>query len=74
MFSKVYDKPGEMDKELEIFTEKLAGYNPEALQEWKKVLWEGTGHWDTLLTNRAEITGRLAISEETKTALAKFKK
>jgi len=74
LFSKVYDKPGEMDKELEIFTEKLAGYNPEALQEWKKVLWEGTGHWDTLLTNRAEITGRLAISKETKTALAKFKK
>ncbi|MCM4171128.1 enoyl-CoA hydratase/isomerase family protein [Arenibacter sp. TNZ] len=74
LFSKVFDKLGEMDKELEILTENLAKYNPEALQEWKKVLWEGTGHWETLLTNRAEITGRLAISEETKIALAKFKK
>lgn len=74
LFSKVFNKLGELDKELEIFTEKLAKYNPDALQEWKKVLWEGTGHWDTLLTNRAEITGRLAISEETKNALSKFKK
>ncbi|RAJ13953.1 enoyl-CoA hydratase/isomerase family protein [Arenibacter echinorum] len=73
LFSKVFDKHDEMDKELEIFTEKLAKYNPEAMEEWKKVLWEGTGHWDTLLTNRAEITGRLAISEETKQALEKFK-
>jgi methylglutaconyl-CoA hydratase len=73
LFSKVFGKLGEMDKELEIFTEKLAQYNPEAMEEWKKVLWEGTGHWDTLLTNRAEITGRLAISEETGKALEKFK-
>ncbi|HCO83730.1 MAG TPA: enoyl-CoA hydratase [Arenibacter sp.] len=73
LFSKVFDKQDEMDKELDIFTEKLAKYNPEAMEEWKKVLWEGTGHWDTLLTNRAEITGRLAISEETKQALEKFK-
>jgi methylglutaconyl-CoA hydratase len=73
LFSKVFGKQEEMDKELEIFTEKLAQYNPEAMEEWKKVLWEGTGNWDTLLTNRAEITGRLAISEETKKALEKFK-
>ena len=73
LFSKVFGEQGEMDKELEIFTEKLAQYNTEAMEEWKKVLWEGTGHWDTLLTNRAEITGRLAISEETRKALEKFK-
>ena len=73
LFAKVFGKQGEMDKELEIFTEKLAKFHPEAMEEWKKVLWEGTGHWDTLLTNRAEITGRLAISEETRKALEKFK-
>ena len=73
LFSKVFGKQEEMDKELEIFTEKLAKFHPEAMEEWKKVLWEGTGHWDTLLTNRAEITGRLAISEETRKALEKFK-
>ncbi len=74
LFSKVFDNIKELDKELEFFTQKLSNYNPEALQEWKKVLWEGTDSWDTLLGERAVITGKLALSEFTKNALAKFKK
>lgn len=62
-----------MDKELDFFIHKLASYNPDALTEWKKVLWEGTDHWDTLLTDRASITGKLALSEFTRNALSKFK-
>ena len=73
LYSKVFDKIGELDRELDIFTGKLTRYNPEALREWRKVLWEGTGHWDTLLTDRAEMTGRLALSEQTRTALDTFK-
>lgn len=74
LYSKVFDKMEELDKDLEFFVEKLASYNPEALEEWKKVLWEGTSHWDTLLTDRAAITGKLVLSEFTKNALSKFKK
>ena len=59
---------------MENFTEKLASYNPEALFEMKKVLWKNTEHWDQLLLDRAEITGKLVLSEFTKKALAKFKK
>ena len=39
----------------------------------KKILWQGTGHWDTLLNERAAISGRLILSNFTKTAIAKFK-
>lgn len=74
LYSKVFDDIEKMDDELHFFTEKLASYNPEALEEWKKVLWEGTSHWDTLLTDRATITGKLVLSEFTKEALSKFKK
>lgn len=74
LFSKVFDSIKELDKELEFFTQKLASYNPEALYEWKKALWEGTEHWNTLLTDRAAITGTLVLSEFTKNALSKFKK
>lgn len=74
LFSKVYDTAQEMDKELDFFIHKLASYNPDALVEWKKVLWSGTEHWDTLLTDRAAITGKLALSEFTRNALSKFKK
>lgn len=74
LFSKVFDTIKELDNELDIFVEKLASYNPEALEEWKKVLWEGTSDWDKLLVDRAAITGKLVLSEFTKNALSKFKK
>ena len=74
LYAKVYDSISEMDKELDIHIQKLATYNPEALAEMKKVLWEGTEHWDDLLLERAEASGRLALSPNTKNALEKFKK
>jgi len=40
----------------------------------KKVLWEGTENWDTLLNEKAEISGKLVLSEFTKKSLQKFKK
>ncbi len=73
LYAKVFESLKEMDKELIFFTEKLASYNPEALSEWKKVLWQNTGHWDSLLVERAEITGKLVLSEFTRKALAAFK-
>lgn len=74
LFSKVFDSMKEMDKELEFFAEKMASYHPQALEEWKMALWEGTSHWDKLLVERAAITGKLVLSEFTRSALAKFKK
>lgn len=74
LFSRVFDSIAEMDKELEFHVNKLATYNPEALEKMKKVLWEGTSHWDDLLLERAEASGKLALSPNTKEALEKFKK
>lgn len=74
LYAKVYDSISEMDKELDIHLQKLATYNPEALSQMKKVLWEGTEHWDKLLLERAEASGKLALSPNTKQALEKFKK
>ena len=74
LFSKVFDSIREMDKELEFHIQKLASYNPEALAEMKRVLWEGTDHWDKLLLARAEASGSLALSPNTKAALENFKK
>lgn len=74
LFAKVFESIGEMDKEVENLALKLSHYNPEALSEMKKVLWEGTENWDILLEERAKISGRLVLSEATKNALLKFKK
>ena len=74
LYAKVFENVKELDNELEIFSSKLASYNPEALNEMKKVLWEGTENWGTLLAERAKISGRLVLSDFTKQALERFKK
>ncbi|MFS4455415.1 enoyl-CoA hydratase/isomerase family protein [Maribacter sp. 2304DJ31-5] len=74
LFSKVFDDLKELDNQLDLFVQKLSDYNPEALLAWKKVLWKDTDHWETLLIDRAAITGELVLSEFTKNALSKFKK
>ena len=74
LYAKVYDSIGEMDKELDIHLQKLSTYNPMALTQMKKILWEGTEDWDDLLKERAEISGQLALSDATKKALEKFRK
>ena len=38
LYAQVFDSIKELDKSLEIFVEKLSSYNPEALEDWKKVL------------------------------------
>ena len=74
LYAKVFETAKELDKELDFFTQKLASYNPEALSAMKKALWEGTENWDTLLADRARISGRLVLSDFTKNAFAQFKK
>jgi methylglutaconyl-CoA hydratase len=39
----------------------------------KKIIWEGTDDWDTLLLKRAAVSGEL-VSDFTKEALNQFKK
>jgi methylglutaconyl-CoA hydratase len=74
LYASVFESIGDLDKEIVIFTEKLASYNPEALSEMKKALWKGTEHWQELLIERAETSGKLVLSDFTKKALSKFKK
>ena len=74
LFAKVFESIKEMDTEIEILVSKLSSYNPEALKEMKKVLWNGTEGWTQLLEEKAEISGKLVLSDFTKNALQKFKK
>jgi methylglutaconyl-CoA hydratase len=52
----------------------LAASNPNALLNLKDIMWQGTGHWHATLEQRAEISGRLVLSEFTKTTIENFKK
>lgn len=74
LYSKVFNSIKEMDKELDFYTSTLASYNPEALKEMKKVLWENTTSWRQLLKHRAEASGKLALLPVTKAKIQSLKK
>lgn len=63
-----------LDIDVENFAQKLSSYNPEALHEMKKIIWEGTEQWESILIERAAITGKLILSDFSKNALTQFKK
>jgi len=63
-----------LDSDVENFAQKLSSYNPEALQEMKKIIWEGTEQWESILIERAKITGKLVLSDFSRNALLQFKK
>jgi Enoyl-CoA hydratase/carnithine racemase len=73
LFAEVYDSTEAMDEAVQTFAENLCTYNPEAMKEMKKVMWQGTEDWDTLLAERAVISGRLVLSDFTKETLKRFK-
>ena len=73
LYAKVFQSVDELDKELDFYTAKLASYNFEALRKMKRVMWEGTAHWEDLLLRRAEMSGKLALMSETKEILERIK-
>lgn len=74
LFTDVFDTEEEMDAEIERLAHKLATSNPEAMSMLKGVFWQGTEHWDTLLAERAAMSGKLVLSEFTVNAINTFKK
>jgi methylglutaconyl-CoA hydratase len=74
LFARVFETIIDMDEAVEDLALKLSKYNPEALKEMKKAFWKSTENWDELLKERAEISGKLVLSEFTRNALKKFKK
>ncbi len=73
LYAQCFDSIAELDAAVQVFAAKLGGYNPEALTALKQVFWEGTAHWDSLLAERAAVSGRLVLSEFTRQAITQFK-
>lgn len=74
LYHEIYINIAELKQNTDVFLKQLSNYSSQALLEMKKVLWRDTEHWDKLLEERAGVSGKLVLSEETKTALQEFKK
>ena len=73
LYAEVVATPEELDKAVFTLSERLSKSNPEAMMLLKKTFWEGTEHWDTLLAERAAMSGKLVLSDFTRNAIEKFK-
>jgi len=73
LFTHIYDSMELLDNAVKDFAKNLCSYNPEAMEEMKKMLWKGTENWDVLLAERAAISGRLVLSDFTKETLKNIK-
>jgi methylglutaconyl-CoA hydratase len=73
LYTHVFESNEELDEAVKTTAEHLCTYNTEAMKEMKSVFWKGTEDWDSLLAERAQISGRLVLSEFTKEKLKGFK-
>jgi methylglutaconyl-CoA hydratase len=73
LFAEVHETIENMDESIRRLANTLTHSNPEAMRQLKKIFWKGTEHWDTLLHERAAISGKLVLSEFTKQAINSFK-
>lgn len=74
LFAEVHPTLDSMDESVSRLANALSHSSPDAMAEIKKMNWKGTENWDTLLAERAAVSGRLVLTEFTKNALSKLKK
>lgn len=73
LFADVFETAEEMDVAIEQLANRLSSSNPEAMRMLKEIFWKGTENWDTLLIERAGMSGRLVLSDFTREAINAFK-
>jgi methylglutaconyl-CoA hydratase len=73
LYAELFDTTEDLDKAVDALAAKLSGSNPHAMKQLKHIFWEGTEHWDSLLLERAEMSGTLVLSDYTREAIEQFK-
>lgn len=73
LYTDIFDTALEMDEAINALAMQLAKSNPEAMKMLKTTFWAGTEDWDTLLLERAAMSGKLVLSDFTVNAIHSFK-
>ncbi|MBX3044791.1 MAG: enoyl-CoA hydratase/isomerase family protein [Candidatus Kapabacteria bacterium] len=73
LYSNVFYTIDDLNTAVTQLAVKLSNLSPDATRELKKIFWEGTSDWDKLLESKAEISGRLVLSDFTKNYIKDFK-
>jgi methylglutaconyl-CoA hydratase len=73
LYARLFDTVDEMDGSLDALARTLAASNPDAMSALKRVFWTGTEQWDSLLAERAGMSGRMVLSDFTRNAIGNFR-
>jgi Enoyl-CoA hydratase/carnithine racemase len=74
LYSEVHANLQDLDDSVQRLVKHLSHSSLPAMKEIKKILWQGTSHWDQLLSERAKISGHLVTSEMSQKAIKMFNK
>jgi methylglutaconyl-CoA hydratase len=72
LYAEVHETVNGMDESIVRLTTSLTHTNPDSVTEIKRSFWKSAENWDTLLQERAAISGRLILSEFSKKELQKM--
>lgn len=73
IYNHVFTDAETCQEETMKFARELSVYSLEAMGDLKSIFWQGTDHLPKLMEERAEMSGRLVLSDFTKETLLKFK-
>ena len=74
LYTQIFSTPEELDQAFDSLAARLARTSPEATAALKSIFWEGTDDWEELLAGRAEISGRLVLSDFSSEVIAAVRK
>ncbi len=69
LFADTHDSVEALDTAVDSLARELAGSSPEAMARLKRVLWQGTDHWEALLPERAAMSGALVLTDFARKAI-----
>lgn len=73
LYAKLFNTIQEIDDAINNLADLFAVSSQDATAALKRMYWEGTENWDMLLSKRAEISGKLILTEFAKNYIRKFK-
>lgn len=71
LYARVLDDLTLLDETTSQFATTLATMNPDAVSHIKQIAWSSTEHWNSLLDERAAMSGSLVLSEFARKAIRK---
>jgi methylglutaconyl-CoA hydratase len=69
LFQELFDEISQLDDYLRRYLIEMTTYGVQALANMKKMLWENTLAWPTLLPQRAQMSAALLMKDETQELL-----